>query len=346
MKILVIGGTAFLGRHLIEAALSRQHTVTMFNRGKENPDLYPAIEHLRGDRRDKLDSLKSGHWDAVIDTCGYRPCDVRASSEILADVVDHYTYISTVSVYADFSKQGICETDPVQSMSDKEVSEAECIELKDPLVAANYGMAYGPMKALCEKAVETAMQGRALTVRAGVIVGPYDYTDAFTYWAGRVAQGEEVLAPGRPERQIQFIDARDLSEWVVRMVERRAAGVFNANGPQQPLTMQAMLEECKAATGSEARFNWVSDMFLLNAGVIPWFELPLWVPELNPALQGVMAINSDKAIAAGLAYRPLADTIRDVVAWHGARQNGHQLRAGLNREREAELLRSWSAAQG
>jgi nucleoside-diphosphate-sugar epimerase len=346
MKILVIGGTAFLGRHLIEAALARQHTVTMFNRGKENPALYPTIEKVCGDRRENLDALKSGRWDAVIDTCGYRPCDVRASSKALADVVDHYTYISTVSVYADFSKPGISEADPAQSISGDDLKSAESIELKDPLVAANYGMAYGPMKALCEEAVEDAMQGRALTVRAGVIVGPYDYTDAFTYWAARVAQGEEVLAPGRPERQIQFIDARDISEWIIRMVEQRKAGVFNANGPEKPLTMQAMLEECKAVTGSDARFNWVDEGFLLNSGVIPWFDLPLWVPEMNPALKGVMAINSDKAIAAGLAYRPLDKTIRDVVSWNRARQNGHEMRAGLKREREVELLRSWRAAQG
>jgi 2'-hydroxyisoflavone reductase len=207
-------------------------------------------------------------------------------------------------------------------------------------------MKYGPLKVLCERAIEEVLPSRVLTVRPGLIVGPYDYTDCFTYWPRRVSMGGEVLAPGRPERQVQFIDARDLSEWIVRMVESGIVGVFNANGPDYTLTMQEVLEECKNVSGSQAHFTWVSDGFVMEAGVAPWIELPLWIPEAIPALLGVMSINSEKAMAASLTFRPLADTIRDVLSWSNTRPEGYVPIAGMKREREAQLLREWQRACG
>ena len=207
MNLLVLGGTVFLGRHLVEAALAREHDVTLFNRGINNPDLFPEVERLRGDRDGDLSALEGRRWDAVIDTCGYVPSHVRDSAQLLAGAVDHYTFTSTIGVYADFEKAGIDETAPVSTVADDNLED---------LTAESYG----PLKAVCERTVEECLPGRTLVVRAGLLVGPNDPLDRFTYWVRRVAQGGEVLAPGRADRQVQIVDARDLSEWIVRMVER------------------------------------------------------------------------------------------------------------------------------
>ncbi len=208
MKLLVLGGTVFLGRHLVEAATARGHSVTLFNRGQHNPELYPEVEKLRGDRDSDLSALQGRRWDAVIDTCGYLPRAVRASAELLADAVDHYTFISSISVYADFHTPAMDESAPVGTLADETVEEVT-------------GETYGPLKALCEQAAERALPGRVLNIRPGLIVGPHDPTDRFTYWPVRVARGGEVLAPGRPHVPVQVIDGRDLAEWTVRMVEAR-----------------------------------------------------------------------------------------------------------------------------
>lgn len=323
MRLLILGGTVFLGRHLVEAALAGGHDVTLFNRGRHNPDLFPEVERLRGDRAGDLMALEGRRWDAAIDTCGYVPRVVGASATLLAGAVDHYTFISSLSVYADFGPMGIDESSPVGT-------------LDDPTMETVDGETYGPLKALCEAAAEAAMPGRVLTLRPGLIVGPYDPTDRFTYWPVRVAQGGEVLAPGRPERPVQVIDVRDLAEWTVRIVEECRTGVYNADGPDHVLTMGALLEQCAATSGSDARLAWMSDEELVAAGAGAWMEVPLWLPESEAP--GFFSIDCRKAFAAGLTFRPIVDTIRATLAWHATRPPDTTLAAGMTREREAELL--------
>jgi 2'-hydroxyisoflavone reductase len=339
MKILILGGPVFVGRYLIEAALARGHEVSVFNRGRHHAELYPEVEKLQGERDGGLAVLRGRRWDAVIDTCGYLPRVVRASAALLADAADQYTFISSVSVYTELAP-GMDETAPVGTLTDAELREAEAIEAGDRATGVTYGRLYGPLKAACEQAAEEEMRGRVLTVRPRLIVGPHDYSDRFTYWVHRVARGGDVLAPGRPGRQVQFIDVRDLADWIVRMIEASQVGTFNAKGPDFPLTMQRLLEECRAVSGSDARFVWVSESFLLESGVKPWTEVPLWIPE---EYDQSTHIDFSKALAAGLTFRPLAETIRDTLAWDNARPRDEERHAGLKRERELELLRSWSS---
>ena len=332
MQLLIIGGTVFLGRHLVEAARERGHAVTLFNRGQHNPELFPDVEKLRGDRQTDLSALAGRRWDAAIDTCGYVPRVVRSSAELLADAVEHYTFVSSISVYADFKKLGIDESDPVGTLADETVEEVT-------------GESYGPLKALCEQAAERAMPGRVLNARPGLIVGPHDPTDRFTYWPRRVAQGGAVLAPNRPEHGTQIIDVRDLAEWMVTMAEQRRVGIYNATGQEYRLTIGQVLNESRSVSGSDTRFVWVSERFLLDAGVQPWSEVPLWVPAEDPENAGFDAVDCAKAIGAGLRFRPLAETIRDTLAWDATLPADRELRAGLTREREAELLAAWPATQ-
>ena len=332
MKLLILGGTVFLGRALVEAALARGHEVTLFNRGQHNPDLFPHVEKLRGDRDPSvgagLDALKGRTWDAVIDPSGYFPRLVRASAELLADHVAHYTFISSISVFADFKTPGMDEAAPVGKIADETVEQIT-------------GETYGPLKALCEQAAARAMPGRTLTIRPGLIVGPHDPTDRFTYWPVRIARGGEVLAPNRPDYVVQIVDVRDLAEWNIRMVEAKQVGVFNATGPDYPLTMGRVLSESKAVTGSDATFTWVSEEFLQQQGATPWTEVTLWLPEKGN--EGFSTVNVGKAIGAGLTFRPLADTIRDTLAWDAARPADTVWRNGIKPEREEAWLKAWHA---
>jgi 2'-hydroxyisoflavone reductase len=330
MKILIIGGTVFLGRHLVDAALARGHTVTLFNRGQHNPELYPEVEKLRGDRDGGLDALRDRQWDVVIDTCGYVPRVVRASANLLAGAVERYAFISSISVYPQFPEPGMDESAPVGTLA-------------DPSIEKVTGESYGPLKALCEQAVEAALSGRTLVIRPGLIVGPHDPTDRFTYWPHRVSRGGEVLAPGRPDRHVQVIDVRDLAEWTIAMVEGRQTGVFNATGPATPLLFDDVLEVSRTVSGADARITWVSEAFLAEREVGPWIELPLWIPESDPDTRGFSDVSVARAIEAGLRFRPLADTVRDTLAWVAERPEGHTWRAGLAAEREAELLAAWHA---
>jgi 2'-hydroxyisoflavone reductase len=329
MRLLVLGGTAFVGRHLVEAALERDHTVTLFTRGQTNPGLFPDIEHLFGDRESDLSPLAGRDFDAVIDTSGYVPRVVRAAAEFLAGHVGRYVFVSTVSVYEDAPI--LDESTPTQS-SDDDGSE-------DVLAG------YGPLKALCERAVEAALPGRTLVIRPGLVVGRYDYTGRFGYWPKRVALGGEVLAPGNPDSRVWLIDASDLAAWVIRLVEERAVGVYNAAGPGSVLTMGDLLDECARITGSSATFTWVDDAFLLEHGVVPYTELPLWVPELDG---GYPIIELTRALAAGLVLRPIGDTIRDVLDWDSDGAAAATATFGLARapgglapNRERELLADW-----
>jgi 2'-hydroxyisoflavone reductase len=333
VNILILGGTVFVGRALIDAAHARGHRVSLFNRGLHDDGEYPEVERLRGDRNGDLAALRGRRWDAAIDTCGYVPNVVRNSATLLANAVDHYTFISSVSVYEEFSP-GMDETSPVGTLTDEELAEAGAIEVSGRATAATYGRLYGALKARCEQAAEEAMPGRVLNVRAGLLVGPHDYSDRFTYWVRRVSEGGDVLAAGRPDRPVRLLDVRDLAEWIVRAIESNMTGVFNVKGPDDELTMQRLLEECRAVTGSDARFVWASEQFLLDRGVKPWTEMPLWIPE---EYDGSHLIEFRKALAAGLTFRPLADTIRDTLAWDRTRAD-RELRAGMGRERERELL--------
>ena len=324
MDLLVLGGARFLGRHLVEAALERGHRVTLFNRGKSNPGLFPEVEELRGERGGDLAPLRGRLWDAAIDTSGYLPREVRRSAELLAGSVGHYAFVSSISVYEDFGRTGIDEDAPVLEPPEPEPEEMSWEH-------------YGGLKVGSERAVERAMPGRALVVRPGMIVGPHDYTDRFPYWRRRVAEGGEVLAPGDPERPVQLIDARDLAAWIVRMAEEGRTGVYNATGPQHKLTMRGMLEGLREATGSDARLVWASEEFLLDAGVKPWEELPFWVPE---GMEGILAVDVGRAVGAGLLFRPLRETVLGVPG-PGEERPEAEIGAGISREREEELLRAW-----
>lgn len=327
MKLLILGGTVFLGRHLVEMALARGHDVTLFNRGQHNSDLFPSVEKLRGDRNGNLESLKHRTWDAVIDTSGYIPRIVQASAQLLKGNVNHYTFISSISVYNDFSVFNQDETAPVGKLPDETVEEVT-------------GDTYGPLKALCEQVLEATLPAQTLIVRPGLIVGPYDPTDRFTYWVRRVAQGGEVLAPNPPDKSIQLIDVRNLAEWIIQKVESQSVGVFNATGPNYLLTMKRLLEECKAVSGSDATFCWVDEEFLNANDVEPWMELPLWLPE-KLSMSGMLAVNYNKAIQAGLSFRPLSNTIRDTLAWDNSRLSDELRQAGMKPAKESELLQAW-----
>lgn len=333
MKILILGGTVFLGRALVNSALAAGHEVTLFNRGNHSDVEYPGVEQLHGDRTKDLSLLKGREWDAAIDTSGYHPDVVRASARLLAGAVKHYTFVSSKSVYADFSQPGVDESSLLATVTAEQLASTE--QMQPP-----YGELYGALKALCEQAAEEEMPGRVLNVRSGLLVGPYDGSDRFTYWPVRVARGGEVLAPGRPDKMIQFIDVRDMADWIVRMVEADQVGIYNANGPVGQLTMQQLLEQCKAISGSDATFTWVDDAFLNAHEVGSWMELPLWIPDSEADMAGFMLASVARAQAAGLTYRPLATTIEDTLAWNQTRAAGPR-RAGMDPERETQLLALW-----
>lgn len=321
MNILIIGGTRFLGRHIVTSARARGHTVTLFNRGKSNPGVFRRVPTISGDREHDLDKL-SGHWDAVIDTCGYFPRVVKLSAEALKKRVGKYVFISSISVYSDFSKAGINESDPVGKLEDESIEEIT-------------GETYGPLKALCEKAVQDVYGADALIIRPGLIVGPHDATDRFTYWPVRIARGGDVLAPDRPEALTQFIDARDLADFIVKLIEQDVAGVFNATG--HPITLNTFFETCKRVSGSNANFKWAPVDFLSENKVEPWSDMPAWVPDTGDGV-GFARVDITKAIQAGLTITLLADTIRETLKWEFERPDGHEWKAGLTPERETELL--------
>ena len=316
------------------AAQARGHEVTVFNRGNYATD----VESIKGDRHTELHKLRGRQWDAVVDTSGHLPRAVKAAAEVLANEVERYVFISSQNAYKDVSVPGIEETYSLRTLTSEQIEQANSIDTSGQ---PSYGELYGGLKALCEQAAEQTMPDRVLIIRPGLIVGPFDYTDRFTYWPVRVAFGGEVLAPGRPDRFIQFIDVRDLAEWTIKLIERKITGAYNAHGLPNKLTMQQLLDECKSVSGSDAKFTWVSEEFLLQENVAAWSELPLWLPEeAAPQLKGFMFISPDKAVAAGLTFRPLRDTIRDILTW---RQTNVELKAGLDRDKERALLYKWHA---
>jgi len=329
MKILVLGGTIFLGRHLVEAALERGHEVTLFNRGKHNSDLFPSVVKIRGDRDGGLDSLKGRRWDAVIDTCGYVPRVVKQSAEMLSESAAHYTFISSISVFADTSKSGIDEN-------------GELRRLDDPTIEAVTGETYGGLKVLCEESAELAFPGRALNIRPGLIVGPHDPTDRFTYWPVRVNKGGDILTPQDHDVPVQVIDVRDLAEWNIRMIEAKEVGVYNATGPDYVLTFGALMDACDADTKAPANRVHVSEEWLTEKEVHAWSDLPVWIPDV-PEMHGFARIDCSKAISDGLTFRPIRQTALDTLNWAGTRPTEYELAAGLKPDREQALLAEWAA---
>src|ERR1700742_3952695 len=335
LKILVLGGTKFLGVHIVERALAHGHTVTLFNRGKTNTDLFPQLEHLKGDRDAQLDSLKGGHWDAVIDDSGYVPRHVKLSAELLAPNVGQYVFISTISVYASFAQPN-SEDSPLGKIADETSEKVD-------------GGAYGPLKALCEKAAETAMPGRVTVVRPGLIVGPWDPTDRFTYWPARAARGGDMACPNTPKDRIQFIDSRDLAAFVIGLVESKTMGIFNATSPPGKFSMGELVQASITAANAQVKPTppprpvWMSAEFLKNEKVAPWSDMPVWIPESGESAAFAEA-NGSKALAAGMAIRPVQPTVNDTLAWHLKRPEAERakLQAGLTPEREQELLKAWA----
>ena len=325
MKILIIGGTRFLGRHLVNSVRARGHEVTLFNRGQTNPNLFGQVDKIRGDREKDLDQLSGYSWDAVLDTCGYFPRIVRMSAEALKDKVEQYIFISSLSVYSDFSKIGINESDPVGKIEDETIEEIT-------------GGSYGPLKALCEKAVLDVFGIDSLIIRPGLIVGPHDPTDRFTYWPVRAARGGDVLAPDRPDVMTQIIDVRDLADFILELIVQNTSGVFNATGPDHPLTFGTLLDTCKLVSVSNAKFKWASLDFLNQNNVAPWSDMPAWLPD-NGEDAGFARVNISKAINAGLKFLSLEQTVRDTLEWASSRAQDHEWRAGLKAERENELLK-------
>ena len=333
MKLLIIGGTRFLGRYLVTSARERGHEITLFNRGTHPSDT--DVETIQGDRHTDIAKLRGRRWDAVIDTYGMLPSAVRSAAEVLSDSVDRYIFISSQNSYADVSTPGVTETAPVATLTSDQLDEAYAIDRSGE---PSYGKLYGGLKALCEQAAEEVMPNRVLNIRPGLIVGPHDYTDRFTYWVVRVARGDEVLAPGRPDRFVQFIDVRDLADWTVSMVERKEAGVYYANSVPKTFTMKNVLDECRAVSQSDASFTWASEEFLLQNEVVAWSEMPLWLPEeAAPHLKGFMFVSNDKAVRAGLNFRSLTDTIGATLTWY--QTDRRKLKAGLDPDKEAALLR-------
>lgn len=325
MQILVLGGTRFLGRHIVEAAISKGHKVTLFHRGMTNANLFADIEHLCGDRDGELGALNGRRWDAVIDTSGYLPRVVRQSAELLEDAVGQYVFISSISVYTDFLHVGLDESYPVGKLEDESTEDVE--------------RSYGPLKALCELEVQSKFLSRSLIIRPGLIVGPHDPTDRFTYWVRQFSHAREVLVPGRKERPIQFIDVRDLAQWIVDKVDSRLSGVFNATGPSETLTMQQFVGELETSVPNSAAPVWVSEGFLLEHAVTEWADLPLWISD-QTNWPGFLTADVTKAVAEGLKFRPLRTTIEDTLTWDCTR-SFPELKAGLGRTRELELLQSW-----
>jgi 2'-hydroxyisoflavone reductase len=341
LRILILGGTGFIGPHEVTYALARGHKLTLFNRGK-SPHAWPGeVEELIGDRNaGDLKALAGGEWDVCIDNPTTLPFWVRDAGEALHGKVGQYIFISTISVYAG-NDAPADETAPLAPYTGKDPM-AETVDT----LRGHMGELYGPLKALSEQEAEKQFPGMTTIVRPGLIVGPGDETDRFTYWPVRLARGGEVLAPGDGTDPVQLIDARDLAEWTIRMAESHTFGVFNATGPAAPTTMARMLTVVSAAVKSDATLTWVPTDFLEAQKVSAWSDLPVWVPAKGDTA-GFARRNIDKALAAGLTFRRLGATAADTLAWFKAQPADRQakLKAGLAPEREAELLAKWKESR-
>jgi 2'-hydroxyisoflavone reductase len=330
LSILILGGTGFVGPHIVRAARARGHTLTLFNRGKTNPTLFADVETIFGDRRSDLDRLKGRQWDAVVDTWVMLPKSVRAAAELLKDEVHQYLFLSTISVYR-LGKEPIDESSPVLSPITVNPTKIESVE------------DYGGNKFLAEREAEAVMPGRATSLRAGVIVGPGDPTDRFTYWPLRMRRGGEVLAPGAADDRMQFVDGRDLGAFVVRCLEERIVGTYNVVGPNEP-ALGSVLEACRRGADSDARLTWVDSAFLESEKAAGWDFFPLAVSKRSDSA-GFAHVSAAKAVARGLTFRSPVESARDALAWYAAQpeERRNQPRPGISPEREGELIEKWRA---
>jgi len=340
LKILVLGGTGFLGPAFVNAAQARGHSLTLFNRGKTRPELFPDLEKLQGDRDpnkgEGLKALEGRKWDAVLDNSGYYPRMVKASAELLAPHAQQYVYISSISAYANHDVPGEDESGPTAKLEDPTV-ETMGKKFEN----------FGGLKRLCEEAAEAAFPDRAALIRPGYIVGPDDPTDRFTYWPVRYARGGEMLAPGSPEDPIQIIDVRDLAEWLVKVFENNLTGVYNAVGPEKPWTMGGLLAACKEAAGkTDTKPVWVPSEFLLKNGEDGEGDIPIWAPPIGKT-KGANLRSIDKALKAGLKFRPGSVTVKDTLAYFNSlpEERRAKPRAGLTPEREKTLISLWTQEQ-
>ena len=338
LRILILGGTGFTGPHQVRYALSRGHKLTLFNRGRRSQEWPAEVEELTGDRdKGDLKSLEGREWDVCIDNPAGLPSWVRDAGKVLAGKVKHYVFISTISVYSDASKPGRDETTPTETYK----GEDAMAETRETL-GANMNL-YGPLKAESEREAEKRFPGITTIIRPTLIAGPGDETDRFTYWPVRIAKGGEVLAPPADD-PVQYIDARDLAEWTIRVVEQRTLGTFNACGPAQESGMGAMLQGIRTATKSEAKITHATAEFLREQKVMPWRDLPGWVPGQGDTA-GFSRTSNARAVKAGLTFRPLETTAADTLAWFNGlpAERRAKLRAGLSAEREAAVLKDWHA---
>ena len=339
MKLLVLGGTRFLGRHFVEAAIDAGHDVTVFTRGvTPSPWNASRVTHLIGDRDPRkgagLAALEGGSWDAAIDLSGYVPRCVEASAKLLESRVGHYTFVSSMSVYADSSRPDLDEATPVAVLADRETED----------IMAHYGA----LKASCEDAVRAALGGRALVIRPGLIVGPHDPTDRFGYWVARFLLPErlgdrapEAVVPAPPSRPIQFIDARDLARWMLDASAERVDGTFNASSPPRMWTMGMLVDVLAAharSAGKRVAPRWIDETKLVEHGVTPWTELPLWIPATDAESAGFMEFSSARAFARGLRVRPLSQTVDDTAAWLATRDEAKAWKSVLAADKERALL--------
>ena len=333
LRILILGGTGFIGPYQVKYAVERGHKITLFNRGKTNADLFPDIPRLIGDRNlpDGHKALSTGEWDVVIDNPTANPKWVRDAGKALKGRTKHYIFVSTISVFSDNSKP-IDESGPLNTPTDIEA----------PFDASKYGN----NKVRSEQEAKAQFGNNVTIVRPGLIVGPGDLSDRFSYWPVRIDRGGEILAPGTPDDPAQYVDAQDLSSWIIRLAENRTMGTFNATGPKTPTTIAEMLYGIKAVTTSDAKFTWVPADFLAEKEVRPWTEMPVWIPPIGRTY-GFMRVNCQKAYAAGLTFRPLADTAKDTLVWYHGRPAAEQekARAGLAPEKEKTVLAAWHAKQ-
>lgn len=336
VKVLILGGTKFLGRGVVDAAIAGGHEISIFTRGQTNPDLYPQIECLRGDLElGELDALRNRRWDAVIDLGAvFVPNQVRRYAELLRDAVDHFNLIGTIEVYADHSKP-YDEAAPLKAPAKPEPQsfDLEMARLNRDL--------YGQLKVGTEYAIREIYGDRCANVRAGWIVGPHDNSNRLLYWIRRLAEGGDVVAPGEPDRPIQLIDARDLGAFIVRLSEQRATGSYHGVGPDAPMTVDQMLRRIAGAVGSDPNLIWVDDQTLLDAQVRPSFDLPAWTPDAEKCC--LMQASVKASVAAGLVVRPLEETVHDTIAWADA--EGIEL-SSLMPEKEPRVLGMIAARQG
>lgn len=336
MKILIIGGTKFSGRHLVKSALANNHEVTIFHRGNHPSGNLGDVEEILGDRNFDLEKLENRSWDVCVDMCGYLPQWVESSGEVLKDSVKKYVFISSVSAYDESAESNFDETAKLKKLTPEQEERFAKIDPNGDFNAADLGDMYGALKVLCEEETVKAFPNHHLIIRPGLIVGEYDFTDRFTYWVMRVANGGEVFAPNNADVPVQFIDAKDLAKWIIHLIETDETGIYNAVNKPFDVSFGSLLETIKDVSESDAEFTWVSEEFMNENDVAPWSDMPLYLPE---SLAFMRTANVNKALSKGLEIRDLKDTVFDTLNWR--KTIDEELKAGISSEREKELLEKW-----